>query len=193
MLGRRGRLIALLLCLVSGPGTGLRAQEADGYRLNPGDVIRLSVWQEEDLTREAIVQPDGGISFPLAGQLKAAGRTADELQAEVTTRIERYIASPVVTIELLEARGNRIYVLGEVRSPGTFQLDRPTSIVQAIALAGGFTEFAGRGRLRLLRQEDGVEKAWTFDYDDVAGGRALDSNIELKAGDTVIVPGGSIF
>jgi polysaccharide export outer membrane protein len=103
------------------------------------------------------------------------------------------MADPAVTIELLEAKGNRVYVLGEVNNPGQFQLDRPTSVVQAIALAGGLTAFAGRGNIRLLRREQGAERAIRLDFDELADGAEPEGNVELKAGDTIIVPGGSLF
>jgi polysaccharide export outer membrane protein len=183
---------AILLAFLAGPAGAEPA--AGAYRLNPGDVIRLSVWKEESLTREATVQPDGSVSFPLAGQVPAAGKSAAELEAEVAQRIARYVADPVVTIELLDAKGNRVYVLGEVQHPGQFQLDRPTSVVQAIALAGGLTPFAGRRKIRLLRRDgDGAERTVVLDFDALARGEGASEALALQAGDTVIVPGGSLF
>jgi polysaccharide export outer membrane protein len=193
VLRRARRAILGLACALFAAAPVLAAPAASGYRLNPGDLIRLSVWKEDSLTREAMVQPDGNVSFPLAGQVPAAGRTAAELEAEVTDRIARYIAAPAVTIELLEAKGNRVYVLGEVNNPGQFQLDRPTSVVQAIALAGGLTAFAGRGDIRLLRREEGAERSIRLDFDALADGEVPEGGLELRAGDTIIVPGGSLF
>jgi polysaccharide biosynthesis/export protein len=164
---------------------------ADGYRLNPGDVLRVSVWREEGLERELLVQPDGTVSFPLAGQVAATNRTVGELEGEIAQRLERYIPGPVVTVELIEARGNIVYVLGEVNSPGAFQLARPTSVMQALSQAGGLTPFAGRGRIRVVRKADGGETVVPFDYGDVADGDAAD--VELRAGDVIVVPGGSLF
>ena len=164
-----------------------------GYRFNPGDLVRVSVWREEELDRQALVQPDGTISFPLVGQIAAAGRTPEEVQGEIVKRIETYIPEPVVTVELLEARGNKVYVIGEVNRPGEYQLSRPITAVQAISLAGGFTPFAGRGRIQILRQGAGGETSIPFDYEAVADGENLAGNIELRPGDTVIVPGGSLF
>jgi polysaccharide biosynthesis/export protein len=184
-------LPTLLLLALFTPPTA-QAQDA-GYLLNPGDVVRVSVWREEELNREALVQPDGSISFPLVGQVQASGRTAAEVQAEITERIDRYIPDAVVTVELLEARGNIIYVIGEVNKPGQYQLGQPITVVQAISLAGGFTPFAGKGRIRVVRKEGGRERTFNVDYDDVQSGRNLQQNIQLKAGDTVIVPGGSLF
>ncbi len=192
----RARLVLLAMALVllclSGPA---RAQAAaSGYRLNPGDMIRISVWKEEELAREAIVQPDGSVSFPLVGQVPAAGRTPAELQGEIVKGIEKYIPDAVVTVELVQAKGNRVYVIGEVNRPGEYQLDRPISIVQAISLAGGFSPFADQDEIRILRQtQGGAETSFVFDYDEIADGKDLSKNITLEPGDTVIVPGGSLF
>ena len=167
--------------------------ETQRYRFNPGDLVRVSVWREPELDREALVQPDGTISFPLVGQIAAAGETPAAVQADIVKRIEQYIPEPVVTVELLEARGNKVYVIGEVEKPGEYQLGRPISAVQAISLAGGFTPFAGRGRIQILRKTAGAETSIPFDYEAVADGENLAGNIELLPGDTVIVPGGSLF
>lgn len=172
------------------PGAG----DSPAYRLNPGDVIRLSVWKEDSLTREATVQPDGSVAFPLAGQVPAAGKSAAELEAEIARRIARYVAEPVVTIELLDAKGNRVYVLGEVQRPGQFQLDRPTSLAQAIALAGGLTPFASKRAIRLLRRDaGGAEQAIVIDFERATRAGGAEANLVLQAGDTIVVPGGSLF
>lgn len=185
-------LLVVVLALVR-PAGAMAAEGEAGYRLNPGDVVRISVWREEELDRQAVVQPDGSISFPLVGQIGAAGRSADEVRSEIARRIDIYIPEAVVTVELLEARGNKIFVLGEVARPGEYQLGRPITIVQAISLAGGFTPFAGRDEIRVLRQEEDAERAIPFDYDALADGADVTGNIELRAGDTVIVPVGSLF
>ena len=189
---RRGiALAAFVMAVIASVAT--LAQEAVDYRFNPGDVVRVSVWREEVLDRQALVQPDGTISFPLVGQVAAAGRTAAAVQAEIAQRIDQYIPDAVVTVELLEPRGNKIYVIGEVNRPGEYQLGRPITVVQAISLAGGFTPFAGTGKIRILRQQGEAETVLNFDYNRLEGGRDLAANIELAAGDTVIVPGGSLF
>ena len=169
----------------------MTASAADGYRLNPGDVLRISVWREEGLERELLVQPDGTVSFPLAGQVAATGRTVGELEGEIAQRLERYIPGPVVTVELIDARGNIVYVLGEVNTPGALQLTRPTTVMQALSQAGGLTPFAGRSRIKIVRKAGGEESVTRFRYGDVVDGDAPD--MELRAGDVVVVPGGSLF
>jgi polysaccharide biosynthesis/export protein len=186
-------VVCSLLTVTAIAPAAAAAEATAGYHFNPGDLVRVSVWREEELDRQALVQPDGTISFPLVGQIAAAGRTPQEVQGEIVKRIETYIPEPVVTVELLEARGNKVYVIGEVEHPGEYQLGRPITAVQAISLAGGFTPFAGRGRIQILRRDASGDTSIPFDYNAVADGKNLAGNIELLPGDTVIVPGGSLF
>ena len=186
-------LLTALWALV-GPAPPVATAAAEAYRLNPGDVLRVSVWREEGLERELVVQPDGTISFPLAGQVAATGKTVGEIEQEVAARLEKFIPGPVVTVELVEVRGNLIYVIGEVNSPGAQPLIRPTTVMQALAVAGGFTPFAGRSRIKVIRRDAaGGEAVLPFDFADVAEGRGIATNIELRAGDVIVVPGGSLF
>jgi polysaccharide biosynthesis/export protein len=159
-----------------------------GYAIQPGDVLRVSVWKEEDLHRELLVRPDGGISFPLAGELQAAGRTVADVQAQIVTRIEEFIPDPVVTVEVFKIDGNVIYVLGKVNRPGAYVMQRPLDVTQALALAGGLALFAVEGGISILRRDNGAQSALPFNYGDVLNGRELDQNILLIPGDTVIVP-----
>lgn len=160
-----------------------------GYRLNPGDLVQISVWREEELDRQVLVQPDGSISFPLIGQIMAKGRTASELEGEIGNRLERFIPQAVATVELLEVKGNKIFVMGEVLRPGQYQMSGPLTVVQAISLAGGFSQFAAADRIRVLRGEGDEEVAYTVDYECVANSTNVAANLPLRAGDTVIVPG----
>ncbi|MDX1539766.1 MAG: polysaccharide biosynthesis/export family protein [Geminicoccaceae bacterium] len=201
-----GLLAGLLgACAAGGGGSGGGAcgtygvaSEADpqasdptgvGYRLNPGDLVQISVWREEELDRQVLVQPDGSISFPLIGQIMASGRTASELEAEIGDRLERFIPQAVATVELLDVKGNKVFVMGEVLRPGQYQMSGPLTVVQAISLAGGFSEFAAPERIRVLRDEGDEEVAYTVDYDCVANSTNVTANVPLRAGDTVIVPG----
>lgn len=174
-------------------GTETETQASDplatSYRLNAGDLLQISVWREEELNRQVLVQPDGSISFPLVGQIMAEGRTAGELEAEIGEQLERFIPQAVATVELLEVRGNKIFVMGEVLRPGEYQMSGPLTVVQAISLAGGFNQFAARDRIRVLRDEGDEEVAYTVDYDCVASSTNVAANVPLQAGDTVIVPG----
>lgn len=158
------------------------------YRIGPEDVLQISVWREEALDREVLVRPDGGISFPLAGDVMAAGKTIEELQQELTKRISRYISEPVVTVSVAEVAGYRVYVLGQVRNPGQFVVGRYVDVLQALTLAGGLTPFAAQNDIKIVRREDGREVVLPFRYADAKKGRKLQQNVVLRSDDVVLVP-----
>jgi len=158
------------------------------YRLQAGDQLTVSVWKEAELQSDVLVRPDGGISFALAGDVAAAGRSVDELRGDLEARLAKYIPDVVVTVATKQVTGNRIYVLGKVNKPGDFTLGRPTDVMQALSLAGGTTPFAEVDGIRVLRRESGKLKAIEFRYSEVERGRHLDQNIVLQSGDTVVVP-----
>ena len=158
------------------------------YLIQPGDLLEVSVWREEYLEREVAVQPDGMISFPLAGVLQAAGRNVGEIQEAVAAQLSQFIPDPVVTVSIKEIRGNRIYVIGQVQRPGQFIMNPTIDIVQALALAGGTTPFAELNDIRVLRRTGTRLQAIEFRYGDVEKGRNLQQNIILQSGDVIIVP-----
>jgi len=179
--------IFFALCIAALP-PWTQAADRDGYLLQPGDMVNVSVWREPDLQRVILVRPDGGISFPLAGDLMAAGQTTAQLSAALADKLGQFIPNPVVTVTLQENLGNRIYVTGRVIRPGVYLINQDVNVVQALALAGGLTPFADRDDIKVLRRENGVERAIPFNYDDVQRGRRLEQNILLRPGDTVLVP-----
>jgi polysaccharide export outer membrane protein len=160
----------------------------DAYLVQPGDVLTISVWKEPDLQAEVLVRPDGGLSFPLAGDVASGGLSIASLQQTITKKLLKYIPDPVVTIGVKQASGSHIYVVGKVNRPGEFSLNRPLNVMQALSLAGGATPFASLNDIRVLRRDSGHQTAIEFRYNDVEKGRALDQNILLKSGDTVVVP-----
>jgi polysaccharide export outer membrane protein len=168
--------------------TAAAPAELPAYRIQPGDVLQVSVWKETELQAEVLVRSDGGMSFPLAGDLHAADKTVAELAELLTARIAKYIPDPVVTVAIKANNGNRIYVVGKVNRPGEFPFSRPVDVVQALALAGGATPYAALSDIRILRRENGRAVALRFDYTDIEHGRALESNVVLKSGDTVVIP-----
>ena len=193
-----GLWLALLVAaaLVVAPATAqpLVTPSAGDYRLNPGDIIEISVWKEPELQREVLLLPDGNIAFPLVGTVQAAGRTPSEIQAEVEERLMRFFPEPVVTVSILQVAGNKLYVTGQVNQPGQFTVDQPVDVLQAIALAGGLTAFADEDDIYILRRAgDGSQSAIAFDYDDVTDGSDLSSNIVLQQGDVVVVPTAGLF
>ncbi len=192
-------LLALALALLCAtaplaPRDAAAQQLASDYRLNPGDVIEISVWKEPELQREVLLLPDGNIAFPLVGTVKAAGRTPGEIQSLVEERLTRYFPEPVVTVSILRVAGNKLYVTGQVNQPGQFTVDQPVDVLQAIALAGGLTAFADEDDIYVLRRaQDGSQRALAFDYDDVSDGSDLSTNIVLQQGDVVVVPTAGLF
>ena len=161
---------------------------SDTYLMQPGDLLEVSVWGEDYLERDVAIQPDGMISFPLAGVLPAAGGDVRQLQAKLAERLSQYIPDPVVTVSIKDIRGNRIYVIGQVQRPGHFVMNPTVDVVQALALAGGTTPFAALNDIRILRRTGGRLTSIEFRYGDVEKGRNLQQNIILQSGDVIIVP-----
>jgi polysaccharide export outer membrane protein len=134
------------------------------------------------------VRPDGGIAFPLAGDMQAAGKTAHELQQEITQRLEKFMADPVVSVAVLKVVGNKIYVIGRVNKPGEFVAGRYVDVLQGLSMAGGLTPFAAENGIKVMRKENGKDVVFPFRYSDIKNGINLQQNILLKGGDVVVVP-----
>ncbi len=165
----------------------LNAQEAD-YKVLPGDLLAIMVWKEPELTLEVLVRPDGKFSFPLVGDVQATGRTVEQIQADIVTRIDTYIPDAVATVLVREIGGNKVYVVGKVNRPGPFVMTDDTDVMQALALAGGTTTFASLKSILVLRRNGGSRSAIPFNYDQVEDGENLEQNIVLQPGDVVVVP-----
>lgn len=159
-----------------------------GYQLGPEDVLDISVWKEEGLKKEVLVRPDGGISFPLIGEIQAVGKTTGQLQKEIAQRLEKYIPDPVVSVAVLKIVGNKIYVIGKVNKPGEFAAGRYIDVLQALSMAGGLTSFAAENKIKIMRKENGQDVVIPFQYSKVQKGENLEQNITLKNGDVVVVP-----
>ena len=165
-----------------------RAQEAS-YLIQPGDILQISVWKEEDLQAEVLVRPDGGISFPLVGDLSLKGMSVAQTAELITKKIEQYIPDPMVTVAIKQIGGNRIYVIGKVNRPGEFPFSKALDVMQALSLGGGTTAYADLSDIQILRRNDsGKQIAIPFNYGRVESGKSLESNILLQSGDTVVVP-----
>ncbi len=158
------------------------------YLIGAGDVLEISVWKEEGLQREVLVRPDGGIDFPLVGELQAGGKTTEGLQAEIIKKIKRFIPDAVVTVSVMQVFNNTIYVLGKVARPGQYVAKHYMDVTQALAMAGGLTPYAAAGSIKILRRSGVKQKVFQFDYGDIEDGENLQQNIVLKNGDVVIVP-----
>jgi len=167
------------------PAPGVSNEE---YHLGPGDKLRIEVYKDEQLSQSVQVRPDGKITLPLIGDLNAASHTPIELRDTITASLKEYITNPTVTVIVVEALASQVYVMGEVTHPGTMQLHGPTTILQALAMAGGFKEFANTKDVKVLRPKGGSDSMETikFNYKDVINGDA--KPFYLRSGDTVVVP-----
>lgn len=187
----------LLFIAVLGLSGGVVAADADknaaeakkanlGYKLNPGDMIEVSVWKEPDLQRELLVSPDGYVSLPLIGHIKAAGRNVRTLNKTIAEKLSSFIPDPSVTVTLRQTSGSRFFVMGKVNRPGQYAMTSDISVLQALSVAGGVNVYAKTKSINVVRQ--GYGKALKFNYDDVSAGKNLKQNIILKSGDVVVVP-----
>jgi polysaccharide export outer membrane protein len=158
------------------------------YRLGPGDKLRIEVYKDTQLSQSVQVRPDGKITLPLVGDIEASNKTPIELRDSIMGSLKEYITNPTVTVIVVEALASQVYVMGEVTHPGTMQLHGPTTILQALAMAGGFKEFANTKDVKVLRPRGGSNSVETirFNYKDVINGDA--KPFYLRSGDTVIVP-----
>jgi len=172
--------------------TSVQAQESKGpdesYKVLPGDLLRISVWKEDDLQLDVLVRPDSAFSFPLAGDISTNDRSVLDLQEVLTQRLGRYISDPVVTVSVREVLGNKIYVIGQVKEPGSFVVNPQVDVLQALSMAGGTTPFADLNDIRILRRTGETQTAISFRYNDVVKGKNLRQNIILQSGDVVVVP-----
>src|SRR5262245_19449402 len=158
----------------------------DEYRVGPGDKLRIEVYKDEQLSQSVQVRPDGKITLPLVGDMEATGRTPIELRDTIAASLKDYVNNPTVTVIVVEAVASQVYVMGEVTHPGTMQLHGPTTILQALAMAGGFKEFANTKDVKVLRPNGNGMETLLFNYKDVLNGDARP--FYLRSGDTVIVP-----
>ena len=161
----------------------------DSYTLNPGDVLSISVWNEEALQQEVMVLPDGTISFPLVGILKVSSKTPAQVQEQIKEKLSRVIPDPEINVSVQSVTGNNIFIIGKVNNPGQMQLNRPTDVMQALSLAGGFSTYAKTEDIRIIRRDEkGRQQVINFDYGKITDGKNLETNILLKSGDTIVVP-----
>lgn len=174
----------------SAPATASQSSTSQdpAYLIGAQDVLDISVWKEAELTRIVPVRPDGKISLPLLNDIQAAGLTPAQLAANITTELKRFITDPQVTVIVSQINSQRVYLLGELTRPGAYPLLPGMNVLQALSSAGGFTMFASLKKIYVLRQENGKQKKYPFNYKDVIGGKHTEQNIVLKAGDQVIVP-----
>jgi len=198
----------IALALVAGAGLAAHAQQASpvsttpaspvpasappaitDYVIGPEDLLQITVWKNESLSRELAVRPDGKISMPLLHDIQAAGLTPMKLQEKLSTALGEFMPNPEVSVTVTDVRSYRISVLGEVVKPGVLQLKSDTTVLEAIALAGGFRDFASPSKIVILRKNgDGQTNKIPFNYNRVVKDNRAEGNVTLKSGDVVVVP-----
>lgn len=174
-------------CLLIFCQTAVFANESV-YKINPGDLLEISVWKEEELKREIRVLPDGHINFPLAGDIATTGLTLNQVKERLVAKLSEYISDPVVNISVKAAEGNVIYVIGQVKQAGRHVMYRPLDALQALSLAGGLTPFAKSNDILIIRRHEKGSKAIKVEYGELEDGDSLNKNQLLKSGDVIIVP-----
>jgi polysaccharide export outer membrane protein len=183
---------ALSLSLVAcggPPQYNWKAENALGYRVGPGDVLKVSVWKHDELSQQVTVRPDGKITLTLLGDIAADGRTAEEIAADISKRSQRYFQdNPPVSVQVAEVKSYKIYVEGEVLRGGEFTPNHQVTVLQGLAMAGGFTRFASPDRIIIVRKDAHGDRRIPFDYSAVVSDGDLQENLALQSGDTVIVP-----
>jgi len=162
--------------------------DQERYVIGPEDVLYIHVWKEDALSRTVPVRMDGNISLPLIHEMKAAGLTPLQLEAAITERLKGFYENPNVSVTVMEPNSFKVYISGEVMKPGVYRLREETTILQIIPMAGGFTDWAKRKKILVIRKENGKEKRFTVDYRKAMKGDDPNSNVVLKPGDTIIVP-----
>jgi len=172
-----------LVLIVSGLATA-----SERYLLNAGDVLDISVWNEDALQKQVAILPDGMIAFPLAGELMAKGKTVTELQSELKKNLTEYLSAPVVTVSVVSVNGNTVHIMGKVSNPGSFVMSQPLDVMQALSLAGGLSPYAEENNIIVLRRNNGKQKVLAVSYASIKKGQALASNIMLQSGDVIIIP-----
>ncbi len=178
---------------VSGATTSLEQSAKklhnDSFVIGNDDMLQINVWKEPDISRSIPVRSDGRISLPLVGEVQAAGRTPLQLEADITGKLRQYIASPEVTVMVQEIRSQKFNILGQVAKPGSYPLEVATTVLDAIAAAGGFRDFAHQKSIYILRQNpSGGQARIPFNYKDVIKGKDPQRNIRLEPRDTIVVP-----
>src|ERR1700730_4873405 len=172
------------------PAEGAQATHSDSsYVIGANDVLAINVWKEPDISRSVPVRSDGKISLPLVGELQASGQTPRQLEQEISTRLKNYISEPEVTVIVTDSKSQKINIMGMVTRPGAYLLTSSTTVLDSIAMAGGFKDFAKQKSIYVLRQSaDGKQERLSFNYKELIKGKNPDQNIRLQAGDTVVVP-----
>jgi len=179
-------IIALPLQAAEQAG-GMKTPMGD-YVIGPGDVLDISVWNNEALTKAVTVLPDGKIHFPLINEILAGGKTLAVLEKELKTKLHPFVPDPELSVMVGQVNSMLVYVIGKVNNPGRLVLNTNVNVLQALATAGGLNTFAKRNKIKIFREENGKTRILPFEYDKVSEGENLERNVLLVRGDVVVVP-----
>jgi polysaccharide export outer membrane protein len=157
------------------------------YVIGVADILNVVFWRDKDMSAEVVVRPDGKISLPMLNDVPAAGMTPEQLAVSIQDAAKKFIRDPGATVIVKEIRSRKVYVVGEVTKPGTFPLESDMTVLQAIAQAGGFVDGANKGDIVIVRTENGQERRYNFNYNDVLRGKDVKQNIRLLPGDTILI------
>lgn len=158
------------------------------YVIGPEDVLGIVFWRDKEMSTDAKVRPDGRIALPLLNEIQAAGLTPEELQKKITEESKKYMEDASITVVVREINSLRVFITGQVGKPGPYTLTSTTTVIQLIAIAGGLNEYANSKNIMIMRKEGDKQVSLKFNYKEVAAGKKLQQNIQLKPGDTVVVP-----
>jgi len=164
------------------------AMSAERYLLNAGDVLDISVWNEEALQKQVAILPDGMISFPLAGEMMAQGKSVTEIQRVLKEKLAEYLADPVVTVSVSAVNGNTVNIMGKVLQPGAFVMTKNIDVMQALSLAGGLSPYAEENNIIVIRRNGTQQQIIPVHYAAIKKGLDLNTNIILKSGDVIVIP-----
>jgi len=161
---------------------------SERYLLNAGDVLDISVWNEEALQKQVAILPDGMISFPLAGELSAQGHSVTELQSSLKEKLAEYLSDPVVTVSVVSVSGNTVHIMGKVLQPGSFVMTKNIDVMQALSLAGGLSPYAKENDIIVIRRNGEKQQTLPVHYAAIKKGQDLKTNIILMSGDVIVIP-----
>ncbi|MGZ3416648.1 MAG: polysaccharide biosynthesis/export family protein [Polyangiales bacterium] len=179
--------VSLASC-ASPPTYAWRDEKPAEFRIGSGDRLRINVWKHDEISQEVTVRPDGNVSLPLVGEIRASGRSGPEIAKEIEAKLAKFYTEPVpVTVVVTDVKSYKIYVLGEVAKPGELTPGQPITVLQSLAMAGGLTPFARRDAIVIVRRDERGERRIPFSYSAVVGGD-LQQNLVLQSGDTIVVP-----
>jgi polysaccharide export outer membrane protein len=172
-----------------GPADQAKSVDPDRFIIGNDDVLAINVWKEPELSRAIPVRSDGKISLPLAGEVQASGQTPHQLEQEIAQKLQSYISEPEVTVIVQQINSQKFNILGQVVKPGTYPLTNSLTVLDAIAVAGGFRDFAKKKSIYILRQNpDGSQSRVPFNYKEVIKGKNAEQNVKVQPRDTIVVP-----